>query len=78
MGGTFVKRGTQVVKYWKENGYAVPQELFLKHPVKKVRLYTKYDGVITATKEAFNKYGKLHLFGDEMQIILSLQYWEER
>lgn len=75
IGGTFVKRGSAVVKFWRENGYALPQELLLREDVKRVRLYTKYDGILEAGKEAFSD-GLLHKFGNEWQVILPLNKWE--
>lgn len=78
IGGTFVKRGTQVVKFWKHGGYGLPQELLLKEEVKKIRLYTKYDGTLEATKDKFNIHGSLHKFKDEWQIILPTEHWENK
>lgn len=73
--GTLVKRGTQVVKYFKYNGYAIPTVEFHDHDIKKVRLYTKYDGILEATKETFDKHGLPNLFGEEMQVVLELEHW---
>lgn len=74
--GTLVKRGTQVVKFWKHNGYAIPTVEFHDHGVNKVRLYTKYDGILEATKEKFDKHGIVNIYQDETQVVLPLEFWE--
>lgn len=77
--GILYKRGTQVVKFWKHDGYAIPIEEVIK--VKGVRLYTKYDGKLYASREAFDQHGIPHLFrlpngNVEHQLILPVRYWE--
>lgn len=72
--GVLHKRGSQVVKFWKYNGYAVPVIQVIK--VKGVKLYTKYDGKLYASKETFNKHAIPHMFGDEHQLVLPIEHWE--
>lgn len=72
--GILHKRGTQVVKFWAKNGYAIPVDELLK--VKGVKLYSKYDGNLYADKETFNKFGIHHKFKEERQLILPLEHWE--
>ena len=73
--GTLVKRGTQVVKFWKHNGYAVPTLEFHNNGVKKVRLYTRYDGILEATRETFDKHGIVNQYNEETQVVLPVEFW---
>lgn len=74
------KRGKSVVKFWREEGYAIPVEELLK--VKGVKLYTQYDGNLKADRETFNSFGIPHIYTDdkgriEHQIILKVNKWEK-
>jgi len=78
-GRTLVKRGKQVQKFVKYGGYAVSIDDILR--VDRVRLYTKNDGVIEATKQTFDRHSIPHLFRDkngalEHQLVLPIEFWE--
>lgn len=72
--GVLVKRGKQVVKYRRLNGYAVP--IVDLDKVKGVQLYTSEDGVIYSPVETFFKKGIFNDFNGEKQQVLPVQYWE--
>lgn len=69
-----VKRGKQVIKYWKYNGYAVKEEDLEK--VRGVKLYTEYDGVLYADRHLFYKHGIDNFYNNEAQKVLPTKYWE--
>lgn len=73
------KRGAGVVKYWTKNGYAVPVEEFQQ--IEGVKLYSRDDGNLYASKETFDQHATPHLYYDEEgklehQLILGLQHWK--
>lgn len=70
-----VKRGKQVIKYWKYNGYAV-REIDLDK-VRGVKLYTEYDRVIYADRHVFYKHGIRNVYNGEEQLVLPVKYWEQ-
>lgn len=75
--GTYIKQGKAVVKYWDKGGYGIPQDILLQDEVKRVKLFTKYDGRLMADKETFNTHGLLHKFKDEWQLVLKTEHWTQ-
>ena len=74
IGDILIKRGKQVVKYWKHNGYAIPKsELQF---VKGVKLYTQYDGKLYAPVERFWEFGVVNKYKDEEQVVLPVELWD--
>ena len=71
--GWLVKRGKQVVKFWKHNGYAIP--VMALHQVKGVVLHTEYDGILYQTSGKILSQGRPHYFGDELQYVLETAKW---
>lgn len=69
-----VKRGKQVVKFFKYNGYAVAESDIEK--VHGVKLYTQYDGILYADRHMFYKHGIPNTYKDEKQLVLPLEHWE--
>ena len=74
--GWLVKRGKQVVKFWKHDGYAVSAVDL--HRVKGVILYTQYDGTLYQTSATILAKGTSNLFGDEVQYVLPVKDWMVR
>ena len=75
IGHDLVKRGKQVVKFWKHDGYAVSVEHLDK--VRGVKLYTEYDGILYAPRHMFYKHGIPNNYEGEAQLILPVKYWEK-
>jgi hypothetical protein len=71
--GWLIKKGKQVQKYWKFNGYAIPFKLLAS--IKGVVLYTQYDGVLYATSADIMKHGLRNNFQGEEQLVLPLKHW---
>lgn len=69
-----VKKGKQVQKYWKYNGYAVAVKDL--EQVRGVKLYTEYDGVLYARREQFYNDGIENIYNGEKQLILPTKFWE--
>lgn len=69
-----IKRGKQVVKFWKYDGYAVAVEHLEK--VRGVKLYTDYDGILYADRHLFYKHGIENNYQGEAQLVLPTKYWE--
>lgn len=69
-----VKKGNQVVKFWKYNGYAVPVADLEK--VRGVKLYTQYDGILYARRDTFYRNGIPNNYKGEQQLVLPLNQWE--
>lgn len=74
--GWLVKRGKQVVKFYKHNGYGIPADIL--PDVKGVILYTEYDGVLYQTSHVIMRDGMQHTFGDELQYVLPVEKWRVR
>lgn len=72
--GWLIKRGKQVVKFWKYNGYAIPVEELRK--VKGVVLHTQYDGILYQTSEVIFNEGIKNMFKEEEQLVLPSSMWE--
>jgi len=70
-----VKRGKQVVKFFKYQGYGVAVKDLER--VRGVKLHTKYDGILYADRHVFYKHGIEVEFGVEKQLVLPVNYWEE-
>ena len=70
-----IKRGKQVVKFFKHNGYAVAESDLEK--VRGVKLHTKYDGILYADRHVFYLHGISNTYQGEKQLVLPVQYWEE-
>lgn len=73
-GYDLVKKGKQVQKFWKYNGYAVKTNDLEK--VRGVKLYTQYDGTLYARRDVFFKYGIANNYNGEEQLVLPTKYWE--
>jgi hypothetical protein len=69
-----VKKGKQVVKFWKYGGYAVPVSDLDK--VRGVKLYTQYDGILYAPRNVFYAHGIPNNFNGEQQLVLPTNFWE--
>jgi len=69
-----VKRGKQVIKFRKYDGYAVATDDLEK--VHGVKLYTHEDGVLYARREVFYNHGLFNDYKGETQLILPVKYWE--
>lgn len=69
-----VKKGKQVVKFWKHNGYAVADEHLQQ--VRGVKLYTEYDGILYADRHVFYKHGVENNYNGELQYVLPVKYFE--
>lgn len=69
-----IKRGKQVVKYRRYNGYAVAESDLEK--VHGVELHTKEDNIIYAPRHLFYQEGIINDFNGEKQYILPLHHWE--
>lgn len=71
---TLVKKGKQVHKFWKHDGYAVA----VRHleQVRGVKLYTEYDGILYADRHLFYKHGIENNYEGEEQLVLPTKYWE--
>lgn len=74
--GWLIKRGKQVVKFWKHNGYAIPQSDLEK--VKGVVLHTEYDGILYQTSKVIMARGRLNQFKDETQYVLPVDEWGKK
>ena len=75
--GWLIKKGKQVQKFWKFNGYGLAQE-DLKD-IKGVVLYTTYDGILWATVKEIVAHGQPHRFNnDEAQLILATALWHKK
>ena len=72
--GWLIKRGKQVVKFWKHNGYAIPAPVLSK--VKGVILHTEYDGVLYQESSVIMRDGIYHDFNGEKQYILPTNEWK--
>ena len=70
-----VKRGKQVVKFRRYNGYAVAEKDL--EQVRGVELHSKEDGVIYARRDQFYKDGIPNVYLGEKQLILPVKYWEK-
>lgn len=71
--GWLIKKGKQVHKFWKHDGYAVPSHVLEK--VKGVVLHTKYDGILYATSATIMEHGKPNNFEGEHQLVMPVEYW---
>lgn len=69
-----IKKGKQVQKFWKHNGYAVAIRDLEK--VRGVKLYTEYDGILYARREVFYNHGIENIYNGEKQLVLPTKYWE--
>lgn len=69
-----VKKGKQVQKFWKHNGYAVAEKDLEK--VRGVKLHTKFDGILYADRHLFYKEGIENLYNGEKQLVLPTKFWE--
>ncbi len=69
-----VKRGKQVQKYWKHNGYAVATRDL--EQIQGVVLHTEYDGKLYARRDQFYADGIENTYNGEQQLILPTKYWE--
>lgn len=69
-----VKKGKQVVKYWKHNGYAVAEKDL--EQIQGVILHTQYDGKLYARRDMFYRNGIENTYNGEKQIVLPTKYWE--
>jgi hypothetical protein len=69
-----VKKGKQVIKNWKHNGYAV--NIVDLEKVRGVKLYTEYDGVLYADRHLFYKHGIENNYNGEQQLVLPTKHWE--
>lgn len=77
--GWLVKRGKQVVKFWKHNGYAVPASLVEEDSgIKGVILHTEYDGVLWQTSRNIREKALRHQFEDELQCVLEASKWQKK
>ena len=74
--GWLIKKGKQVVKFWKHNGYAIPAIVLLQ--VKGVVLHTEYDGILYQTSGKIMNLGEQHNFGDELQYVLEASKWQKK
>ena len=72
--GWLIKRGRQVVKFWKLNGYAIPASVL--KGVEGVVLYTKYDGVLFQASQVIMRDGIYNEFEKEAQYVLPVTEWK--
>lgn len=69
-----VKKGKQVIKFWKHNGYAVAAQDLEK--VRGVEIHSEYDGHLFARREQFYQHGIPNNYNGEEQLVLPTKYWE--
>ena len=72
--GFLIKRGKQVQKFWKYDGYGISEQDLNKLD-QGVILYTQYDGVLYAYKDTIRDKGIIHDFDGEKQYILPVKDW---
>lgn len=74
--GYLIKKGKQVQKFWKFDGYGIAVNDLRR--CKGVILHTQYDGVLYAYVDDFAKHGIPHLYKDEQQLVLPTNYWRQK
>lgn len=73
--GVLVKRGKQVVKFWKHNGYAINEQDLQR--CRLIRLETAYDGTLEATPDTVRAKGIANNFKGEQQYVLPVADWKK-